>query len=259
MNKPKKIFFCTNLKMIMSISESINYLLNLNNLIKDIDQELIELTVLTSYTTLFGASVLLKNGNVRIGAQNVCGEQTKELTGEISAEMLKDAGAQAVMIGHAERRKRGLDDYDMISNKVKSSISYGMNVFLCVGELSGCKDNKGIKNELSNQIETALDGVLLNQEDQLRIVYEPSWAIGCHGMSAEAEYVVEGHEYIRGKLNSIFGREKANCIPILYGGSVNLENAAEYMRHELVDGLGIGRSAFDAHNYYKIIRSIIKK
>ena len=154
---------------------------------------------------------------IQIGAQNMGWEERGQFTGEISPLMLQELGIDLVMIGHSERR-----------------------------------------HILHEQLKIGLHQVTREQaESKLWIAYEPVWAIGVNGVPANPDYVEEIHSHIKKVLVELFGEEVSENIPVLYGGSVNNENATKLIIKPSVDGLFIGRSAWDADNFNKIIRDVM--
>jgi L-erythrulose 1-phosphate isomerase len=249
----KKLFFGTNLKMYKTIQETVVYLQSLVENTKDISREEIELFVIPSYTSLSEAVSCIDRSYIKLGAQNMCWEEQGQFTGEISPLMLKEIGLDIVMIGHSERR-HVFGETDTTENmKVKVSLKHGFTTLLCVGETQGDKEY-GISEEvLRTQLKIGFHGVDANQTDRIWVAYEPVWSIGVNGTPASAEYAQTMHQVIKKCLKELFG-EKSTKIPVLYGGSVNLDNADEIIIQPSIDGLFIGRGAWQADAFDKLIR-----
>ena len=257
MDEVKKKYLGTNLKMYKTIEETKVYLQRLKELTEDLPQELLELFVIPSYTTLEAARQVTEGSHVKLGAQNMCWEKEGQFTGEISPLMLKEVGVDIVEIGHSERRHTFRETDQEEGRKVRTALEYGFTPLLCVGETLEQR-NFGISDEtLSTQLKVALHGLDRKEASGVWVAYEPVWAIGINGKPASVEYVSARHQHMRHILTELFGEKTGNRIPILYGVSVNMENAAGLIRIPWVDGLFIGRSAWDAENFNKIIRSII--
>lgn len=252
-----KIYLGTNLKMYKTIEETVSYLQELENLTKDISRDDIQLFVLPSYTALDRARKSVGKENITLGAQNMSWEDQGQFTGEISPIMLMEVGAEIVMIGHSERRNIfGETDYEE-NKKVITSLKHGFTPLLCVGETEEQKEN-GISDEvLTTQVKIGLKGVSKEQAKNIWIAYEPVWAIGVNGKPASKEYADEKHMVLKKVLVELFGEEIGEDIPVLYGGSVNNENSKELIQMPHIDGLFIGRSAWDAANFNSIIRDVL--
>lgn len=254
----KKLFFGSNLKMYKNIKDTVSYLQDLESLTKDISRDEIELFIIPSYTTLDSASKAINQKNIRLGAQNMCWEEQGQFTGEISPLMLQEVGTDIVMIGHSERRHVLGETDEEENKKVLCALNHNFTTLLCVGETGEQKDY-GISEEVIRiQLKKGLYGVTEKQTEKLWIAYEPVWAIGVNGKPATKEYAEQIHIVIRETLVELFGEEAGNEIPVLYGGSVNPENAVGLSKMEHIDGLFIGRSAWQADNFNKIIRDVLK-
>lgn len=253
----KKLFLGTNTKMHKTITETKAYLQELGEGTKEIDRMKVELFVIPSYTALESASSVARENGIRLGAQNMCWEDRGQFTGEISPLMLQEVGVEIVEIGHSERRHI-LRETDLEENmKVLAALRHGFTPLLCIGETKEQKEYGVSREILSLQLKIGLYGVSREKADKLLIAYEPVWAIGVNGKPASPEYAEAMHMGIRETLTELFGYETGANIPILYGGSVNNDNAAELCKLPHIDGLFIGRSAWDARNFCKIIHEVI--
>lgn len=252
-----KLYMGTNTKMFKTIKEAEEHLKALRSLTSDINREELELFVIPSYTSLIKAREIVDDSSIKLGAQNMCWEDRGQFTGEISPLMLKEIGIEMVMIGHSERRNV-FGERDREENlKVISAISHGFTALLCIGETEEQKEN-GISDEiLRMQLKIGLKNVTKKMAQNLWIAYEPVWAIGVNGKPATAEYAQGKHGVIKQCLKEIFGSDTGYDIPVLYGGSVNNQNAEGIIRMDNVDGLFVGRSAWDAQNFNSIIRQVM--
>ena len=249
------LYMGTNLKMYKTIAQTIRFLEELHALTSDIDRENLKLFVIPSYTSLESARKCVPESSISLGAQNMCWESEGQFTGEISPLMLKETGVEIIEIGHSERRHVfGESDKDA-NRKVRAAMEHGFTALLCIGETKEQKES-GISDEiLSIQLKSALLGV--QDIEKLWIGYEPVWAIGVNGIPASAAYADEKHAVIKSVLESLYG-ERGTKVPLLYGGSVNPRNATELIVQAHIDGLFIGRSAWDAKAFNGIIRDVIK-
>ncbi len=250
----KKLFFGTNLKMYKNISDTESYLKRLVENTKDISRDEIQMFVIPSYTSLPAATSAIDQNYIKLGAQNMCWEEQGQFTGEISPLMLDEIGISLVMIGHSERRHVFGETDEMENKKVLCALAHGFTTLLCIGETAEEKDG-GISDEvLRSQLKIGLLGVKKEQVEKLWIAYEPVWAIGVNGKPASVEYAREKHQVIRDCLIELFGEELGEAIPVLYGGSVNPDNANELIVQDNIDGLFTGRSAWDADKFNLLIR-----
>lgn len=249
----KKIYFGSNLKMYKNIQHTVEYLQKLALLTRDISRSDIELFIIPSYTSLESAVKCTETQSIRIGAQNMCWEDEGQFTGEISPLMLSELGINLVMIGHSERRHLFGETNIEENKKVKSALSHNFTSLLCIGETLEEK-NYGISPEvLRTQLKTGLYGIDHSQIDNIWIAYEPVWSIGTGGTPASAGYAEEMHQAIKTCLTEIFG-DDGDRIPVLYGGSVNPQNADELILQPSIDGLFVGRAAWQADRFNSLIR-----
>lgn len=253
----KKIYLGTNTKMYKNIAQTVSYLTRLDELTADLDREKLELFVIPSFTTLESARRCVPPERIDLGAQNMGWEDEGQFTGEISPLMLKEVGTQIVEIGHSERR-HVLGETDWMENKkVLCALRHGFTPLLCIGE-TGEEKGLGLSDEvLRTQLKAGLHGVTAEDAARLWVAYEPVWAIGVSGVPASPEYAAEKHQVIRDCLVELFGAAGEE-IPLLYGGSVNPENAPLLIPLPNIDGLFIGRSAWDADRFNAIIRQVLR-
>lgn len=258
MNRLNKIYIGTNTKMYKNIKETTDFIERLQDLTKDIPRDVIELFVLPSYIALDGVSKVANKKLIKYGSQNVSFEEKGQFTGEISPVMLQEAGATIAMIGHSERRNIFNETDEEENKKVKSVLNNNMTALLCIGEKEEEKEF-GISDEvLVTQLKKCLYNISDKQAQKLIVAYEPVWAIGVNGKPASKEYASKRHIKIKKVLEEIFSADVAKEIPILYGGSVNKDNAKELIQMDGIDGLFIGRSAWEANSFNEIIRDVLK-
>lgn len=249
----KKLYFGSNLKMYKGVQETKAYLQRLADQTKDISREEIELFILPSYTSLSEAVKETDKNLIHLGAQNMCWEDQGQFTGEVSPCMLEETGLDLVMIGHSERR-HVFQESDLEENqKVKAALRHGFQTLLCVGETSWQKEYGIASETIRTQLKVGFHDVDVSQAGELWVAYEPVWSIGVNGVPATAEYAEEIHKIIKQTLTDIFD-ESGKEIPVLYGGSVNPENASHLIVQPSVDGLFVGRTAWDADQFNALIR-----
>ncbi len=252
----KKLYFGSNLKMYKTILETSKYLKSLTDLTKDISRDDITLFIIPSYTSLEIVSREIDHGLCLLGAQNMCWEENGQFTGEISPLMLNEIGMDLVMIGHSERRHVFRETDIEENHKVTSALQHGMRALLCIGE-TGEQKSYGISPEvLRMQMKIGFHNIDPSYADRIWVAYEPVWSIGVNGTPASAEYAEEMHEVMKECLVEIFGKA-GEQIPCLYGGSVNPGNAEELISQKSIDGLFVGRSAWQADKFNDLIRKSI--
>lgn len=253
----KKLYMGTNLKMYKNRKETSQYLRILSDDTQDISKDNLELFVIPSYTSLPPLSNSKNSLSVTLGAQNMSWEEEGQFTGEISVQMLEEVGLRLVMIGHSERR-HVFGETDIEENKkVLTALRHGFTVLLCIGETKEQK-NYGISDEvLRTQIKIGLHNISPENTSKIWVAYEPVWSIGVNGTPATEDYAEKMHQLIKNTLRDLFG-SSADCIPVLYGGSVNPQNAPLLISQPSIDGLFIGRSAWNAEQFSLLIHDIYK-
>ncbi|MHA6317415.1 triose-phosphate isomerase [Altererythrobacter sp. CAU 1778] len=188
--------------------------------------------------------------SIRVGAQDCHFEETGAFTGDISPSMLADAGADFVIVGHSERREYHVESDEWVRRKCEAARSAGLGVILCVGESETVRDCGRAVEFVTEQL-TASAPQIENAAEKLSIAYEPIWAIGT-GRVPSVEDISEMHEAIAAKLSELYG-EASQGIRILYGGSVNAENAAELLSANKVGGALVGGASLSNESFGAII------
>jgi len=255
MKPARKLLIGSNLKMYKTIVETMVYLTQLQKLTTDLSRDDISVFIIPSYTSLPAASKIM-GGVLQLGAQNMSWEESGQFTGEISPVMLKELNLDIVEIGHSERRHVfGETDQDE-NKKVLAALNHGFTALLCIGETASDTELGISVEKLRIQLKVGLRGVHADLIDHLWIAYEPVWAIGVNGVPASPEYASNMHAKIHETLVEIFP-EHNNNIPILYGGSVTQQNCNELIVQPFIDGLFIGRAAWNADDMNAIIRKVL--
>jgi triosephosphate isomerase len=199
----------------------------------------------TATTTVRG--ILGEDSPVLLGVQNAHWEDEGAWTGEVSVPQAKDAGAQVVEIGHSERREHFGEAVETTRLKVAAALRHGLTPLLCIGESAEVKEAGGSSAFILDQAAGALEGLSDQELSRVVIAYEPIWAIGEKGRPATVEELVEPFAAL-GEVYS--GRVTG----LLYGGSVNLDNAADLLGIEHVTGLFVGRTAWRLEGYLELLR-----
>jgi triosephosphate isomerase len=214
-----------------------------------------EVILCTPYIHLAGVSQILKDGKVCLGAQNCASEPSGAYTGEISPAMILSTGAGYVIIGHSERRSYYHEDNTILNRKTKLALSTGLKVIFCCGEVLGERESGKFFNVVKNQIENGLFNIAAEDMRNVVVAYEPVWAIGT-GLTATPEQAQEMHQFIRGLFSEKYGKEIADNLTILYGGSCKPSNAAEIFSKPDVDGGLIGGAALKKDDFTAIVEAI---
>ena len=187
----------------------------------------------------------VKGTAVAIGAQNLYFEEKGAYTGEISAEMLVDAGVKYVIMGHSERRGYFHETDEDVNKKLKKALEHGLTPIMCCGESLEQREGGETFNWIRSQIKAGLDGVTAEDAVKTVIAYEPIWAIGT-GKTATSAQAEEVCKDIRETVAKLYDETTADAVRILYGGSMNAGNAAELLAQPDIDGGLIGGASLKA-------------
>jgi triosephosphate isomerase (TIM) len=225
-----------NWKMYKGPAEAAEFCLGLR------EQELdgIDVVVCPPYLSLTVAVQLLAGTEIAVAAQNVHWEDEGAYTGEISARMLREVGVYGTIVGHSERRQYFGESDETVGKRAHTALQAGLFVIACVGETEEERETGQTEAVLRRQLS------VLEPDDNLVVAYEPVWAIGT-GKTATPETAQEAHAFIKSLLN----------VPVLYGGSVKPENAAELLAQADLDGALVGGASLDLESFTAICRAAI--
>jgi triosephosphate isomerase len=199
---------------------------------------------------------VLRGTAIGVGGQNCHFAPEGAYTGEVSPQMLLDAGCRYVIVGHSERR-HGLHEPDRFLNrKVKAATAAGLTVIFCVGELLTEREAGETEDVLWFQLAAGLNGLSPDAVSKLVIAYEPVWAIGTGKVATPAQ-AQAAHAFIRKRFAAHFGEAAAQALPITYGGSVKPDNAAEILKQPDVDGALVGGASLKADSFLGIVRAAV--
>lgn len=213
-----------------------------------------DVIVCPPFTSLNEVYSLIKDTNLKLGAQNMYFKDNGAFTGEISAGMLKAVGCDYVIIGHSERRTYFGETDELINNKIRKAISCDLKPIFCVGELLEQRE-AGITNDIvKGQLINGLQGITADEIENIIIAYEPVWAIGT-GKTATPDQAQEVHQFIRGIISDMYSAEVAANLIIQYGGSVKPENASALLSRPDIDGALVGGACLKADSFLSIIAS----
>jgi triosephosphate isomerase (TIM) len=243
-------FVAGNWKMFKTVQEAVVYARELRSLVKDLRE--VEIVIAPPFTALHPVAEATRNTNVGIAAQDLFWEREGAYTGEISAAMVKEAGATHVIVGHSERRALFGDTDANVNRKTKAALAAGLIPIVCVGETLEQRERGETFEVLDRQVKAGLDGVPGAQVGSLVVAYEPVWAIGT-GRNATPAQAGGVHAHIRAQLRQWFGAEAADPCRILYGGSVKPDNIGDLIAQPDVDGALVGGASLDVRAFFNII------
>lgn len=206
--------------------------------------------IVPPFTALREVKTMLSGTGICVGAQTMHWAEAGPWTGEISAPMLTDCGADLVELGHSERRAHFGETDQSVGKKVETAVRHGLIPLICIGETAAQRDAGSADAVLQSQVEAALAGLSDGQKSAtILLAYEPVWAIGEAGEPASPDYANDRQAQIANVARAMTGR----AVPCLYGGSVNAENCVDLIARPHVDGLFIGRSAWQVDGYLDIL------
>ena len=206
----------------------------------------VDIIVCPPATLIASFAAVARGTTISIGGQDCHAKAAGAYTGDISAELLRDAGATAVIVGHSERRRYHGETDAVVRSKALAARRAGLLAIVCIGETRAERDAGRTRDVLGAQ----LDGSLPDQGEGIVVAYEPVWAIGT-GLTPTPEDVGDTYAFIRARLSSRFA-ETGRDMRILYGGSVKPENAKGLLRAENVDGALVGGASLDASEFLAI-------
>jgi triosephosphate isomerase (TIM) len=247
----RRPFIAGNWKMFKTVQETVFYVKELRALVGGVRD--VEIVVAPPFTSVHAAAEAARGSHLAIAAQNVYWEREGPFTGEVSAEMIREAGGAYVIIGHSERRTLFGETDLTVNRKLGAALSSGLIPIVCVGESLEQRDANQTLDVLDRQVRGSLDQVTSEQLATLVLAYEPVWAIGT-GRNATPDQAQEAHAHIRSRLKQWFGADAAERCHILYGGSVKPDNIAALRAKPDVDGALVGGASLDVRAFAEIVR-----
>ena len=243
-------FLAANWKMFKTVHDAVVFIKEFRGMVKDFDD--VEIVVAPPFTALHAVAEAARNTNVGVAGQNLHWEKEGAFTGEISAGMLREAGAEYVIIGHSERRRLFGETDETVNRKLVAAIGATLTPIVCIGETLEEREGEQTLPVLDRQIKAGLDGLTGDQVGALVIAYEPVWAIGT-GRNATPEQAGEAHAHIRTRIRQWFGGPAADHCHVIYGGSVKPDNIHSLIVHPDVDGALVGGASLDVHGFRDIV------
>jgi triosephosphate isomerase (TIM) len=244
----RRPMMAANWKMNKTVREAEEYTAALLPRAADAEED-VDVVVCAPHTCLHEVGRMAADSAVIAGAQNFYYEDSGAFTGEVSAPMLLDVGAGAVIVGHSERREVFGETDEMVARKTKRAVEADLLPIVCVGETKEERDAGGMWDKVSGQARRVLEDV---GGESIVFAYEPIWAIGT-GDTATPEDAQDAIGRIRELLRETKGDDFAESVRILYGGSVKPENAAEIMAQEDIDGALVGGASLEVESFVELI------
>jgi triosephosphate isomerase len=248
----RKPLIAGNWKMFKTVRETTAHVMELRALLRGVTA--VDLVIAPPFTAIHAAVEATHGSAIAVSAQNLHWEREGAFTGEVSAGMIREAGATYVIIGHSERRTLFGETNLTVNKKIGAALGAQLIPIVCVGETLQQRDANQTTAVLDEQVREGLDGLTADQLSAMVIAYEPVWAIGT-GRNATPEQAQDAHAHIRGRLRQWFGVEFAERCRILYGGSVKPENAKSLLQQRDVDGALVGGASLNPRGFADIVRA----
>jgi triosephosphate isomerase len=243
-------FIAANWKMYKTVHEAVAFIKEFRKLADAVHD--VEIVVAPPFTALRPVVEAAHASSIGVAGQNLHWEREGAFTGEVSAGMLKEAGAEYVLIGHSERRRLFGETDQTVNRKLLAAVGAQLTPIVCIGETLEERDASQTLSVLDRQIKVGLDGLTADQIAALVIAYEPVWAIGT-GRNATPAQAGEAHAHIRGRLRQWFGGVAADQGHVIYGGSVKPDNIRDLASLEDVDGALVGGASLDVRSFFEIV------
>lgn len=251
----RKPIICGNWKMHKNRDEALQFIFAVNQSLPS--KELVDI-VICPPAIILRDLVKRQGDEMRVGAQTMHYAESGAYTGEISADMLKSTGVEYVIIGHSERRTFFNETNDSVNLKVKAALKYELKPIICVGETLAERQSHRAYDVLKEQISKAFRDIKPRDVAKLIIAYEPLWAIGT-GETASSSRAEKAIAFIRSIIAELFTEEISQDIRIMYGGSVNADNALELMSQPDIDGLLVGGASLYPDSFIEICKAGLTK
>jgi triosephosphate isomerase len=242
--------FAGNWKMFKTVHEAVAFAKEFKGVVKDVVG--VDIVLAPPFTAVHAVAEAVRASNIAVAAQDVFWEREGAFTGQVSAAMIREAGAEYVLVGHSERRRLFGETDVAVNRKLTAALAADLTPIVCVGETLEEREASTTFAVLDRQLKDGLEGVTPGQVAGLVIAYEPVWAIGT-GRNATAAQAQEVHAQIRGRLRQWFGADTAERCRILYGGSVKPDNIAELTREADVDGALVGGASLEVRSFGEIV------
>jgi triosephosphate isomerase len=211
-----------------------------------------EIVICPPFTNLAAAVDATRNTRIRTGAQNIAWAKEGAFTGEISGPMISAVGATHAIVGHSERRQYFGETDETVLKRTQAALEFGLSPIVCVGERLEEREGGRTEAVLVSQFQKGIAGLTGQQFAKIVIAYEPVWAIGT-GKTATPEIAADAHRAIRAQVREKYGKEAADAVRILYGGSVKPDNVKTLMAQPEIDGVLVGGASLDPIGFASIV------
>ena len=240
-----------NWKMNKTVAEAVALASEIKEKVAGVEN--VKIIVCPVFTAVKSVADVLKGTNVKVGAQDMYWETSGAFTGEVSGEMLLEAGAEYVIIGHSERRQYFGETNETVNKKLKKALSIGLKPIVCIGETLADRESGATEAVVEKQVREGFVGLTAEEMKGTIIAYEPVWAIGT-GKTATAEQAEAVHAFARNLVAQLWDKETADAVVIQYGGSMKPENVASLLAQPDIDGGLIGGAALKADSFEKLVK-----
>jgi triosephosphate isomerase len=247
----RKPLIAGNWKMYKTIPEAVDFIQAFKPMVVSATHA--EVVLAPPFTALKAVADRAEGSNIGVAAQDIAKEAGPgAFTGEVSAAMVKDAGARYAIIGHSERRQYYGETDDSVNQKVRNAFGVGLLPIVCVGERIEERDSGRAEEVVGTQLRGGLRNLTVMEASHIIIAYEPVWAIGT-GRTATPETAEQMHSFIRSRIQEMFGDTVAEGVRVLYGGSVKPDNIAALMNEANIDGALVGGASLEAESFARIV------
>jgi triosephosphate isomerase len=249
----RKNIIAGNWKMNTTLQEGLALAKGLNETLKDKITKC-DVVIGAPFTHLASIAVAIDTNKIGVAAQNCADKEKGAFTGEVSAAMVASTGAKYVILGHSERRQYYHETAEILKTKVNLALANGLTPIFCIGEVLEEREAGKHFDVVDEQVKASLFDLSAEDFGKLVIAYEPVWAIGT-GKTASADQAQEIHAHIRKTIAGKYGQEVADNCSILYGGSMNAENAKDLVAKPDVDGGLIGGASLSVEKFLPIVEA----
>ena len=248
----RKTMIAGNWKLNKTIREAIELVTLLKREIGELQN--VDVVVCPPYTALSDVSeILSESSDIQLGAQDLYWEEKGAFTGEISGSMIKEAGANFVIVGHSERRQFFYETNETVNKKTRAALKNNLTPIVCIGESLAERESGKTFQVIEAQFKGSFAHFSREEMKKIIIAYEPVWAIGT-GKVATPQQAQEVHAFIREELTKAFGEDAASGLRILYGGSVKPDNISSLMGEADIDGALVGGASLEAGQFSELVK-----
>ena len=248
--------FIANWKMYKTVHEAAAFAREFSTLVRDLEG--VQLVLAPPFTAIAAVADVTRNTSIGVAAQDTYFEKEGAFTGEVSAPMIRDAGAEFVIIGHSERRRLFGDTDVIVNRKLRAALAAGLGPIVCIGETIEERERNETMTVLDRQISDGFEGVTPDAIAGVVIAYEQVWAIGT-GRNATPAEAADAHAHIRNRLRQWFSADVAARGRIVYGGSVKPDNARSLVSLPDVDGALVGGASLEVGSFAAIVKSALRE